>query len=130
MHLERADGRLISGYGVGVIGIDGREYRTNLLLAHGRVMERWYEGDVAGLETTHFAPLLDGPDSELPEICLLGTGAAHRFPPPTLVAALHARGIALEAMNTRAACRTYSVLVGEGRAVAAALFQIAPGSNR
>ena len=126
MHLEMSARNLISNYGVGVIGVDGTDYRSNLLLVGGRVVEDWYAGAPADLAMAQFEPLFaDG--VETPEICLLGTGAEHVFPPFSLIAELRARGVALEVMNTRAACRTYSVLVGEERVVAAALMQIGVG---
>jgi uncharacterized protein len=55
-------------------------------------------------------------------ILLLGLGRSMSLLPPALRAALRAAGIVLEPMDTGAACRTYNVLVGEGRQVAAALI--------
>jgi len=57
-----------------------------------------------------------------PEIVLLGTGAMQRFPPPRITAPLLRARVGFEVMDTRAACRTYNILVGEGRNVAAALI--------
>jgi uncharacterized protein len=57
-----------------------------------------------------------------PQIILLGTGERQVFPAPAIAAAVQAAGIGLEVMDTRAACRTYNVLVQEGRRVAAALI--------
>jgi len=56
------------------------------------------------------------------EIILLGTGAKQRFPHPRLTRALMEQRIGIEVMDTGAACRTYNILVGEGRSVAAALL--------
>ena len=53
---------------------------------------------------------------------LLGTGARQRFPHPSLLRPLASARIGFEVMDTHAACRTYSILVSEGRKVAAALF--------
>ena len=53
---------------------------------------------------------------------LLGTGATQRFPHPRLTAPLHRAHVGLEVMDTRAACRTYNILVAEGRSVTAALI--------
>lgn len=128
MHLETSTRNLISSYGVGLLGVDGTDYRSNLLICGGRVIENWFGGAPSDLEMRHFEPLFDIDDDvgsgEIPEICLLGTGSAHIFPPFSLLAELRKRGVALEVMNTRAACRTYSVLANEDRAVAAALMQI------
>jgi uncharacterized protein len=58
-----------------------------------------------------------------PEVILLGTGLRHRLAPPRLTASLARAGIALESMDTQAACRTYNILVSDGRQVAGAFFQ-------
>ena len=70
------------------------------------------------LTARDFAQLL----SHRPEIVLLGTGATQRLPHPRLLAALHEARVGVEAMDTRAACRTFNILVAEGRRVAAALW--------
>jgi uncharacterized protein len=53
---------------------------------------------------------------------LVGTGDALLFPDPASLADLHAARIGVEVMDTRAACRTYNILLGEGRNVVAALI--------
>ena len=57
-----------------------------------------------------------------PEVIIVGTGAKNVFPPRELVFAMARRGIGLEVMDTTAAARTFNVLVGEDRQVAAILF--------
>lgn len=57
-----------------------------------------------------------------PEVLLIGTGARHRMVPPALRAALKARGLAIDTMDSGAACRTFNILLGEGRRVAAVLL--------
>lgn len=76
----------------------------------GKAIDDLAEGD--------FARLLDTG----PEIIVLGTGASNVFPPRELVFAMARRGIGLEVMDTRAAARTFNVLAGEGRQVAAVLY--------
>lgn len=62
-----------------------------------------------------------------PEVILLGTGARQRFPHPAIARAVQSAGVGFEVMDTPAACRTYNVLVQEGRRVAAAiLIEAAP----
>lgn len=125
IQLESGTQNLISHYGPGSISINGTEYARNILITASQVVEDWFEGDLAKLSLTHFAPLLDGSlGDEKPEIVLLGTGQNHTFPDMKLLAELKAHNISLEVMNTRAACRTYSVLINEDRPVAAALLQI------
>ena len=57
-----------------------------------------------------------------PEVVLLGTGARQHFPDAQVLRILHQQRIGVEVMDTSAACRTYNVLVTEGRSVAAALI--------
>jgi uncharacterized protein len=63
-----------------------------------------------------------------PELVIFGSGSRLRFVPPALLKALIGRRIGVETMDTAAACRTYNVLLAEGRSVLAALlFEAAPG---
>lgn len=123
--LETSEHNLISHYGPGALAVNGQEYHSNLLITQDAVIEHWCEGaDVSALNEQHFAPLLDLPAEARPEIVLLGSGDNHVFPDMKLLVALKHRGLTVEVMNTRAACRTYSVLVSEYRSVAAALIQL------
>ena len=66
-------------------------------------------------------PLLD-PAALSPELVIFGSGSRLRFPKPALLQPLMTRRIGFETMDTAAACRTYNVLLAEGRAVVAALL--------
>jgi len=66
-------------------------------------------------------------DATRPDVVILGTGARQRFIHPKLIAALTARRIGVECMDNQAACRTYNILMAEGRKVALALI-ISPKS--
>ena len=57
-----------------------------------------------------------------PEVVILGTGARQRFVHPRLAAVLTARRVGIEAMDNKAACRTYNILMAEGRKVTLALI--------
>ena len=57
-----------------------------------------------------------------PELVIFGSGTRHRFVAQSLMLALIERGIGVETMDTPAACRTYNVLVAEGRSAVAALL--------
>ena len=61
------------------------------------------------------------------DFILLGTGADLRHAPNEFREALEAAGIGVEVMKTSSACRTYNVLVSEGRRVAAALLPAGEG---
>jgi uncharacterized protein len=55
-------------------------------------------------------------------VVIFGTGARQRFPHPRLVAPLARARIGVEVMATGAACRTYNILMGEGRRVVAVIL--------
>ncbi|MDP4299406.1 Mth938-like domain-containing protein [Leptothrix discophora] len=57
-----------------------------------------------------------------PEVVIVGTGARHQFVSPRLSHPLLTRGIGVESMDTAAACRTYNILIGEGRRAVAVLL--------
>jgi len=57
-------------------------------------------------------------------LLLLGTGHHQRMPDADVARALQQAGIGFEAMDTGAACRTYNVLLAEGRPVGAALLAV------
>ncbi len=59
-----------------------------------------------------------------PELVLIGTGKTQVFLPPQVQALFFQRGIGFEVMTTDAACRTFNILVSEGREVVAALLPI------
>ena len=75
---------------------------------------------VAALAWRHFTE----PLSRKPEILILGTGAAYRMPDARIMVGMAAAKVGFEAMDTAAACRTYNVLLSEGRKAAAALLMI------
>jgi uncharacterized protein len=78
----------------------------------------WEAPSFAGLKPSHFAQI-----AELkPELVIIGTGLRQRFPRPDLLKALINAKIGFEIMDTQAACRTYNILVGEGRQAMAALL--------
>jgi len=122
--LETSDHNLISHYGPGVLAVNGQDYHSNLLITQNEVVEHWVEGNIHAVTEASFEPLLALPAESRPEIVLLGSGDDHVFPSMALLATLKKRGLSVEVMNTRAACRTYSVLVSEYRSVAAGLIMI------
>jgi uncharacterized protein len=113
-------GPRVQGFAGRFFLVDGTRYEA-LLLTPERALP-WAAPALADLAVADVAPLLalDPP----PEFVLLGTGPAHGFAPPPLVAALDAHGIGVEAMDSRAAARTWGLLRGEGRWIAAALLPL------
>ncbi|MHB9119791.1 MAG: Mth938-like domain-containing protein [Burkholderiales bacterium] len=119
LHLNDARGNnQFTGYGDGYVQINGENYSASLIVLPTQIIQDWHEGGVAALSEVHFERML-----ELDcEIVLLGTGKVLRFPHPSLSRSLlHAR-VGLEVMDSAAACRTYNILLAEGRKVAAALL--------
>lgn len=78
----------------------------------------WAVINFANLSVDHFQRLA----ALQPELVVLGTGQQQRFPAQPLVVPLYQQHIGLEVMTLAAACRTYNILLGEGRRVAAALL--------
>ncbi len=119
LHLTTAQGvHLITGYGDGYVEVNARRYASSLILLPDRVIPDWSVPTLAALTSRHLGVLAE----HQPEIVLLGTGRRHRFPAPALLAELIMHDIGLEVMDSQAACRTYNILVAEGRRVAAALI--------
>ncbi|MGE5160400.1 MAG: Mth938-like domain-containing protein [Betaproteobacteria bacterium] len=107
----------VTAYGPGFIEINKVRHAAPVLLAPDRV-EPWEIGSFEALREADFERLR----ALGPEVALLGTGARQRFPHPRLSRALTEARIGLEVMTTAAACRTYNILMAEGRKVAAALL--------
>ncbi len=83
-----------------------------------KLVENWQVTDFESLTEKSFDLLLE----IKPEVVLLGTGEKHQFLHPKIFRKLTESGIPLECMTTAAACRTYNILMSEGRNVAAALI--------
>jgi uncharacterized protein len=115
-----AAGPRVQGFAGRSFLVDGAVYR-GLLLTPERAA-RWDAPALAELAAGDVAPLL-GLDPA-PEFLLLGTGPAQAFPPAAFVAALEAKGVGVEAMDSRAAARTWGLLRGEGRWIVAALMPL------
>ena len=116
---EQAEGRnLFTGYGAGYVEVNRTRYSASLVVAADRVVTDWPLANVNEIGADHFAAILD----LKPEILLLGTGATFVFPEPARLAPLRNARIGVEVMDTMAACRTYNILLGEGRNVVAALI--------
>ncbi len=118
MQEVRPAANLVTGFSTEAVTIGTRRLTGPFAMTADQLLHPWAAAPLAELELTHFAPVL----AWRPEILLLGTGERQCFPRPALLAALLERRVGLEVMDSRAACRTYNVLVGEARAVALALL--------
>ena len=108
----------ITGYGDGYVEINQAPYAHAVLLSSDGAISEWPIKTFEDHEAGHFTPMID----LKPELILIGTGKRQRFPKPELLKSLIAAKIGFEIMDSQAACRTYNILVGEGRQVLLALI--------
>ena len=118
-NLETASNKyVISGYSAGTLHLGERTICRSLIITPEHLLTDWPPQEFAHLAEEHFQVLV----TLQPQIVLLGTGQQQRFPPAQLLRLMLQAGIGVEVMDTAAACRTYNLLLMEGRAVAAALL--------
>jgi uncharacterized protein len=120
MDRARTDGPVVSGLSAAGFRVDDNIYRA-LAITPERA-DGWAPPPIAALDEAALAPLLSL--DPRPEFLLLGTGATLVRPPVPLVRALEARGIGVEAMDSRAAARAWGVLRAEGRWIAGAFYPV------
>ncbi len=114
----RVAGPLVTGFAGTGFRVDGIAYPAVLLTIEAVTL--WTPAAFDLLGEADLAAIL----TPAPEFVLLGTGATLKRPPAPLVRLLEVRDIGVEAMDSRAAARAWSVLRGEGRQVAAALYPL------
>ena len=120
MKMARDDGAgryTVRSYNAGEVQIRDRRYVRSLIVLPERILPDWEPGHPADLRESDLRPVIE----HGPEVLILGTGERQVFPEPALFAELMARGIGFEVMDNAAACRTYNILVAEGREAALAL---------
>ena len=121
---DRFDVPSVTGYGPGWIAVQGEKIQSSVVISSNGTTFDWHCQDFSKLNASHFEAL-----SKLDvELVIFGSGKQLRFPPATLLQVLMRKRIGLETMDTQAACRTYNILAGEGRKVAAALLIETPTS--
>lgn len=119
LHLTQADGnQLITAREAGSVSINHQRYQKSVLVMPTVTYTDWEVSNFDALIAQHFEQI----SALNPEVVLLGTGDKHRFIHPKLIQTLTEKHIPVECMTTDAACRTYNILMSEGRLVAAALI--------
>jgi uncharacterized protein len=107
----------INAWDKGTIKINGKQYQHNMLLSCNEIVE---------LDVPAYDDLTEQFIEQIcqlkPEVLLLGSGEKQCFPEPSLRAKAMSYGISIEVMDTMAACRTFTLLSGEGRNVYALLY--------
>lgn len=126
LHLAQTAGLLtFSSHGDGYVSVNGSHYEGSVIVCGRDVISDWAPNGFDGLDARQFEQLA----SIDAEIILFGSGARQRFPQPELLKPLIAKGIGLEVMDTKAACRTYNILVAEGRRVACGILIPPPSES-
>ena len=118
-HLDAPGGlNLVRGYGPGQLRVGERTLTSSVILTATAIIEGWRPASVQDLTAADLEPVL----GLAPDVVLLGTGVHQQFPDSAILRILYEQRIGVEIMDTSAACRTFNVLVSEGRPVAAALI--------
>jgi uncharacterized protein len=100
------------------VSINGQAFTTSVLVPSDAALQTWEPATVADLTASHFGQILE----YKPELVVFGSGPVMKFVHPSLMRALMDARIGVDTMDTMAACRTYNILVSEGRRVLAALI--------
>lgn len=119
LHLTTAENNhLITACGTHFVEINKQQIGGSLLVMPQQLIKDWGVTSIATLNEAHIETIAEFN----PEVVLLGTGEKHQFLHPNMTKSLTIKGIPLECMTTAAACRTYNILMSEGRNVLAALI--------
>ncbi len=100
------------------IRINDQVWSKTVALTPQEIIESWDSMPLSEMSASDFGPVLE----RTPELVIVGTGAKSELPPRELMFSFARLGIGLELMDTKAAARTFNVLAGEGRHVAAVLY--------
>jgi uncharacterized protein len=115
---ESSSSNLIRAFESGRVRIGERWFTSSLIVMADRILSDWTPAAPGRVTLSDLAPAL----ALKPELLIVGAGTGPCAPDIDLMAAIAAQGLGLEFMQTPAACRTFNVLVHEGRRVAAALL--------
>ena len=111
-------GYYVSGYEQDVILVNGSAKTASFIISMEQLIDNWAPAQIDELCAQHMQPLLE----LQPELVLIGTGETLKFPAVEHYACLIQHNIGVEIMDSAAACRTYNILLGEGRKVAAGII--------
>ena len=112
----------IQSYGSGGFRVSGVAWQGSIIVFSTRTIA-WSVAAFTDADEADFAPVFA--ETPVPEVLLIGTGPRFEPLPAPLRARFRAAQIGVDTMDTGAACRAFSLLVGEGRRVAAALVALA-----
>lgn len=119
--LDTTAGLMVNQYHADEFIINQQSYPHSVLLNAKQVQAAWSIEQLEQLTVAHCQEIID----QQPELVIIGSGASTHFLSPELIALFGQHRIGLEIMTTDAACRTYNILVSEGRDVLALLLLMA-----
>jgi uncharacterized protein len=108
----------VTGYDQSGVEINAKRFDYSVLVMPETPPRAWDVSRFEDLTAAHFEQIA----SDKPDVVVLGTGERQRFVHPRLIASLSDQRIGVESMDSHAACRTYNILMGEGRKVTLALI--------
>ena len=111
---------LIRGYAAGKLRIGDREITSSVVLSATQLHTDLVPQQPAELAEADLVPVF----ADQPEVVVIGWAGGQTFLPAAQRRWFLERGIGIEVMELGAACRTYNVLVGDGRRVVAILFPL------
>lgn len=112
--------QIIQSYAGGIFRVSSVEYNDAVIVFPHETVVWENVKDFDSLTLKSFQLLIDRANDI--DVVLLGTGSSMKFFDPKLKAALSKKGLVIDAMDTGAACRTYNVLMAEGRRVVTVMF--------
>lgn len=115
---EQRSGNFIRSYSAGEIRINDTVHTEAVIVTPDNIIANWSPADTSALCIADFQDAI----GFSPELIVFGSGTTQKFPPTAVTIEILQRGIGFEVMDTAAACRTFNVLAGDGRTVAAALL--------
>jgi len=121
--LIREGQQIIQSYAAGTFRVSGISYTDAVIVSPTQT--RIWNGAPETLDQLtpeHFNVLVS--EAQDIDVVLFGTGAQMQFISPKLKQELSTKGLPLDVMDTGAACRTYNVLMAEGRRVVAVLMPV------
>lgn len=108
----------INSYQPGQIVVNKQLYTDSIIITPEQLITDWIPQKSTEITANHLKIILD----LSPQLVIIGTGEQQHFLDVALSLPFLQRGIGIEIMNTKAACRTYNVLMSEGRNVVAGLI--------
>jgi uncharacterized protein len=115
---ENSASNKIISYSDDSFTLKNKTIKSNIVISKDNLIEHWSVDSYKNLALQHIDPIIKWQ----PEVILLGTGNESGFQNYELLSYITSKNIGLEIMNTGAACRSYNLLIDEGRNVVACLF--------